>query len=46
MSKANVKIVEEYIEQVINRRQFERLTEFCTEDCVLHASPYVSVASI
>ena len=43
MSKANVKIVEEYIEQVINRRQFERLTEFCTEDCVLHAPPYVGL---
>lgn len=43
MSKTNVEIVEEYIEQVINRRRFERLSEFCTEDCVLHASPYVGL---
>ena len=43
MSKANVKLVEEYIEQVINRKRFDRLAEFCTEDCVLRASPYVGV---
>lgn len=42
MSKANVKIVEGYVE-LINQKQFERLSEFCTDDCVLHTSPYVGL---
>jgi len=43
MSQANIKIVEEYIEQVINQRRLERLSDFCSEDCVSHAPPYVGL---
>jgi predicted SnoaL-like aldol condensation-catalyzing enzyme len=43
MSKANVKVVEGFVDQIINHKQFERLTEFCTEDCILHATPYVGL---
>jgi predicted ester cyclase len=43
MSETNIKIVEEYVEQIINKRQFERLSEFCSDDCVLHNSPYVGL---
>jgi len=43
MSQANIRIVEEYIEQIINQRRLERLSEFCSEDCVSHAPPYVGL---
>lgn len=43
MSKTNVKVVEGFIDQIVNQRRFERLAEFCTEDCVLLASPYVGL---
>ncbi len=43
MLQANIKIVEEYIEQIINQRRLERLSEFCSEDCVSHAPPYVGL---
>lgn len=43
MTKNNVQFVKEYIEQIINQRRFDRLTDFCTEECVLHATPYVGL---
>jgi len=41
MQRSNVTIVKEYIEQIINQRQFDRLSEFCTVDCTSHTAPYV-----
>jgi len=43
MSKTNIKVVEDYIEQVINQKKLERLPDFCSEDCVSHAPPYVGL---
>ncbi len=43
MTKNNVQVVKEYIEQIINQRRFDRLTDYCTEECVLHATPYVGL---
>jgi len=43
MPKSNVVIVKEYIETIINQRQFDRLPDFCTPDCVSHAAPYVGL---
>ena len=45
MSQANIKIVEGFIEQFINQKQLERLSDFCSEDCVLHAPPYVGLGA-
>ena len=43
MSQTNIQIVEGYIEQIINQRRLERLPDFCSEDCVSHAPPYVGL---
>jgi hypothetical protein len=43
MSKTNVQIVEEYVEEVSNRKHFERVFDYCTEDCVIHVAPYVGL---
>jgi len=43
MAQTNIQIVEGYIEQVINQRRLERLHDFCSEDCVSHAPPYVGM---
>lgn len=43
MSQTNIQIVEAYIEQVINLRRLERLPDFCSDDCVSHAPPYVGL---
>ena len=43
MSKENIKIVDEYIDQVLNKKQLERLSDFCSEDCVSHTAPYVGL---
>jgi SnoaL-like polyketide cyclase/PDZ domain len=42
MSESNVKIVREYIE-VLNHNQFDRIFEFCSEECILHGGPYVGI---
>ena len=43
MSQTNIQVVEGYIEQIINQRRLERLPDFCSEDCVSHAPPYVGL---
>jgi predicted ester cyclase len=43
MSNENTKTVEGYIEQVLNQKQLDRLFDFCSEDCVVHTSPYVGL---
>ncbi len=43
MSKTNVQIVSEYIEQVINQKQLEKFSEFCRDDCIIHSTPYVGL---
>ena len=42
MDKSNIQIVQEYIE-AINHQQFDRIFEFCSEECVLHGGPYVGI---
>jgi hypothetical protein len=42
MSKSNVQVVQDYIE-TMNRKQFDRIFEFCSEDCALRGAPYVGV---
>jgi len=41
MSKTNVQIVEEYLEEVLNHKHFDRVFDYCAEDCVFHSPPYV-----
>jgi hypothetical protein len=43
MSKSNVKLVREYIEEVYNRKHFERIFDYCSKDCVIHIAPYVGL---
>lgn len=43
MSMENIKIVEEFIEQVINQKRLERLPDFCSEEAICHAPPYVGL---
>jgi predicted SnoaL-like aldol condensation-catalyzing enzyme len=43
MENTNVKVVEEYIEVVFNQKHLERLAEFCSEECIVHAPPYVGL---
>jgi SnoaL-like polyketide cyclase len=43
MSKENLKIVADYIEQVINQQNLERFSDFCSEDCITHSQPYVGI---
>ena len=43
MSKTNVQIVQEYIEEVLNHKHFDRVFDYCAEDCVLHVPPYVGL---
>ena len=41
MSKSNVKIVREYIEEVNNRKNFDVVFDYCDKNCMIHVSPYV-----
>jgi hypothetical protein len=43
MSKTNSQIVKEYIEIVCNNKQFDRVFEYCSQDCITHAAPYVGL---
>lgn len=43
MTNNNVNVVREYIEQVINQKYFDRMFDFCTQDCVSHSHPYVGL---
>jgi predicted ester cyclase len=43
MSKTNVQIVQEYVQDVLNHKQFERIFDYFTEDCIFHSSPYVGL---
>lgn len=45
MSTTNIQIVQEFIEEVFNRKHFERAFEYCTEDCLFHLAPYVGLGA-
>ena len=42
MTKTNIEIVQGYVD-AINHNQFERIFEFCSQDCFYHAPPWVGV---
>lgn len=41
MTKTNIQIVQEFYEQVINRRQFDQIYDYYSPQCVLHNSPFI-----
>jgi predicted SnoaL-like aldol condensation-catalyzing enzyme len=43
MSKTNIQLVREYIEEVPNKKHFDRIFEYCSKDCVIHIAPYVGL---
>jgi predicted ester cyclase len=43
MTKSNVKIVREYIEEVTNHKNFDAVFEYCDKNCVIHLQPFVGV---
>lgn len=43
MNRTNVMVVQEYIEQIYNRRRLESLPGFCSPEAVIHAPPYVGL---
>lgn len=43
MSKTNIQTVREYIEEVANQKHFDRIFDYCSNDCVLHIAPYVGL---
>ena len=45
MSKTNVQIVQEFIEEVYNKKRYDRAFEYCTEDYVLHIAPYIGIGA-
>jgi hypothetical protein len=45
MSKTNIQIVQEYIE-ALNKKQFERTFDYCSQDCIIHSAPFVGVGIV
>ena len=43
MENKNIQIVKECIEQIINAKQFDRIYDYYSEDCVFHNPPYVGL---
>ncbi len=43
MPNTNVSVVQAYIEAIFNQKHLERLSEFCSEDCIFHSPPYVGL---
>lgn len=41
MPKANTTIVREYVEEVLNRKNFDAIFEYCDKKCLIHVAPYV-----
>jgi len=41
MTKANTTIVREYVEEILNRKHFDSIFEFCDKNCLIHVAPYV-----
>ena len=41
MAKANTTIVREYVEEVLNRKNFDAVFEYCDKKCLIHVAPYV-----
>jgi len=41
MTKANTTIVREYVEEILNRKHFDSIFEFCDKNCLVHVAPYV-----
>ena len=45
MFKPNVQTVQEYIE-AMNRKQFQRIFEFCSADCIIRGEPFEGIGAI
>jgi predicted SnoaL-like aldol condensation-catalyzing enzyme len=43
MNKTNTQIVREYIEEVYNNKHFDRVFDYCSQDCIIHNPPYVGL---
>ena len=43
MSKTNIQLVREFIEEVQNRKHFDRIFDYCSKDCTMHIAPYVGL---
>lgn len=43
MENKNIKIVKECIEQITNAKQFERIYDYYSKDCVFYNAPYVGL---
>jgi predicted ester cyclase len=43
MSKTNTQIVQEFIEEVVNKKQYDHFFDYCSQDCVYHVAPYVGL---
>ena len=43
MSQKNTQIVRNFIEEVFNRKHYDRAFDFCSQDCVIHSPPYVGL---
>jgi len=43
MSKTNIQLVREFIEEVQNRKHFDRFFDFFNKDAVMHIAPYVGL---
>jgi len=43
VNNKNIEIVQEYVEQVINGKRFERMYDYMSERCLFHVPPYVGL---
>jgi hypothetical protein len=43
MSISNIEIVEGFIDQIMNQKNLEQLSEYCSDDCIIHSTPYVGL---
>lgn len=43
MEDQNIQIVQECIEQITNRKQFEHVYDYYSKQCVFHSAPYVGL---
>lgn len=43
MEKNNKLVVSEFIEEVYNKKQYDKYFNYCSKDCVLRMSPYIGI---
>ncbi len=43
MSRTNIQLVREYVEEVQNKKHFDRVYDYFSKDCVIHLTPYVGL---